>query len=185
MWSNEGNITGVTMVKNGAVYLREWVIFHLLMGLDKLVIYDDASTDNIVEVLKPFVDMGAVEYVRIPEDLASNRLAHERPYNIDNHIKACIRGEGRGGAHPQTNCQSTAFADCLARYKNKTEWFMVFDVDEYYFPSLTSGVSNFRDMYSFFAACGQIRIVMRTFGSNGFRTRPQASLVKVLFLENT
>ena len=45
-----------SIIKNEAPYLLEWVLFHKLIGVDKFVLYDDYSTDNTKEVLKPLID---------------------------------------------------------------------------------------------------------------------------------
>ena len=53
----------VTMVKNFGRYLKEWVVYHKMIGIDHIFIYDDGSTDNSLEVIKPFVDEGFVTWI--------------------------------------------------------------------------------------------------------------------------
>ena len=50
------------IVKNEAAYLPEWIEFYKLAGADKFYIYDNDSTDNTKEVLKPYIDAGDVVY---------------------------------------------------------------------------------------------------------------------------
>jgi hypothetical protein len=40
--------------------LREWVAFHRVVGVDHLYLYDNASEDDHLEALAPFIDEGSV-----------------------------------------------------------------------------------------------------------------------------
>jgi hypothetical protein len=42
--------------KNEAPYLREWIEFHRLAGVDRFFLYDNGSTDDHLEVLRPYLD---------------------------------------------------------------------------------------------------------------------------------
>lgn len=46
---------------NEAPYLREWIEFHRLVGVEHFYLYDNRSTDNHAEVLAPHVAEGFVE----------------------------------------------------------------------------------------------------------------------------
>ncbi len=52
----------VLIVKNAACYMDEWINYHKLVGVDHFYIYDNESTDNLKEVLKPYIKSGLVEY---------------------------------------------------------------------------------------------------------------------------
>ena len=56
----------VLIIKNGAPYMREWIEYHLLAGVDHFYIYDNESTDNLQEVLKPYIDAGFVDCKKFP-----------------------------------------------------------------------------------------------------------------------
>jgi Glycosyltransferase family 92 len=47
-----------TMVRNEARYIEEWVAYHMLMKVDHFYIYNDRGTDNIEEVLAPYIKKG-------------------------------------------------------------------------------------------------------------------------------
>lgn len=44
----------VTIVKNEAPYLKEWIEYHLSVGVEHLYIYDNDSQDNLYDVLKDY-----------------------------------------------------------------------------------------------------------------------------------
>jgi hypothetical protein len=48
-------------IKDEAEYLDEWLAFCMLEGIEHVLLYDNGSTDNSREVLRPWMDMGFVE----------------------------------------------------------------------------------------------------------------------------
>lgn len=51
----------MTVFKNEAPYLEEWLAFCLLEGVEHVLLYDNGSTDNPGGVLQPWIDAGFVE----------------------------------------------------------------------------------------------------------------------------
>ena len=58
-------IAMVSISKNEAPYIKEWIEFHKLVGFSKFYFYDNESEDNTVDILKPYIDSGLVEYTLI------------------------------------------------------------------------------------------------------------------------
>lgn len=56
------NLTIVAIAKNEAAYISEWLAFHKLQGVEKVFLYDNESTDNMRDVLQPYIAAGYVEY---------------------------------------------------------------------------------------------------------------------------
>ncbi len=56
----------VIIIKNEAPYIKEWVDFHMAVGFEHFFIYDNESTDNTREILKPYIESGVVEYIYWP-----------------------------------------------------------------------------------------------------------------------
>jgi hypothetical protein len=59
-------IAFVAMIKNERPYLREWIEFHLMVGVDHFYIYDNNSTDGFEDVLEPYIAAGQVTLHRWP-----------------------------------------------------------------------------------------------------------------------
>lgn len=58
------------IVKNEGRYIEEWIEYHRLIGVEKFYIVDNGSTDDTIEVLKKYIDMGIIElYVAEGKDL--------------------------------------------------------------------------------------------------------------------
>ena len=48
------------ILKNEGHYIKEWLDYHLLAGVDHFYLYDNDSTDNYAEIIAPYVDAGLV-----------------------------------------------------------------------------------------------------------------------------
>lgn len=92
--------------QNEAPYLKEWIEFHRLIGVKHFWLYNNNSTDNYKEVLKPYVRKGTVELIDWPS-----------PPEAD-----------------WTPFQNTAYADCMSRCIGKTKWIAAIDIDEFIVP---------------------------------------------------
>ena len=49
------NFAICAIFKNEALYLKEWIEYHKFIGVDKIYLYNNNSTDNYYEVLKPYI----------------------------------------------------------------------------------------------------------------------------------
>ena len=60
------NVAIVAIMKNERLYVKEWLDYHLLAGVSHFYIYDNESTDNMKEVLQPYINDGIVTYIFYP-----------------------------------------------------------------------------------------------------------------------
>ena len=56
--------------KDEAPYLKEWLEYHLLIGIDHFYLYNNNSSDNYLEVLGPYIEDGTVTLIQFPEKYA-------------------------------------------------------------------------------------------------------------------
>ena len=54
------------IAKDEGPYFKEWLDWHISMGVDKFYIYDNESTDNTREILEPYIKSGVVDYTYFP-----------------------------------------------------------------------------------------------------------------------
>ncbi len=54
------------IAKDEGPYFKEWIEWHLKMGVEKFYIYDNESTDDTQKILKPYIESGIVEYNYFP-----------------------------------------------------------------------------------------------------------------------
>lgn len=94
------------MFQNEAPYLKEWIEFHRLIGVKHFWLYNNNSSDNYLEVLKPYIRKGTVELI----DWPSPQEKDWTPY------------------------QNMAYADCMTRSLGKSKWVAAIDIDEFIVP---------------------------------------------------
>lgn len=56
----------VAIVKNEALYIQEWIEYHLLIGVEHFYIYDNDSNDNLRLLLDSYISRGIVTYIFCP-----------------------------------------------------------------------------------------------------------------------
>ncbi len=54
------------IVQNEGRYLPEWIEYHKLIGVSRFFIYNNESSDNTEEILKPYIADGTVTYFNWP-----------------------------------------------------------------------------------------------------------------------
>jgi Glycosyltransferase family 92 len=91
------------IVKNEGAYIREWVEFHLLVGVEKFYIYDNGCEDNTLEVLQPYVDEGVMEVIPWQRFL------------------------------DESNPQYLAYGHCVRYVRERSFWLACIDLDEFLF----------------------------------------------------
>ncbi len=94
-----------------APYLKEWIEFHRMMGVQRFVLVDDRSRDDYARVLAPYVAAGEVEVVRRP--------APPRRRQRDAWIEY----------------QRATLDAQLRRLRGVARWVALIDVDEFIVPS--------------------------------------------------
>ena len=52
----------VAIAKNEAPYIKEWIEYHKLLGVERFYFYDNGSTDDTCKVLEPYINDGTVIY---------------------------------------------------------------------------------------------------------------------------
>ena len=60
------DLAAVAILKDEGPYLKEWLDYHLAAGVDHFYLYDNESTDNQADVVKPYVATGLVDYTFAP-----------------------------------------------------------------------------------------------------------------------
>lgn len=54
------------IMKNEKPYLKEWIEYHLLQGVEHFYLCDNDSTDNTKEYLSPYIKKGIITYIYLP-----------------------------------------------------------------------------------------------------------------------
>lgn len=58
----EYELTIIAIAKNEGSYLKEWIEYHRLLGVERIVLYDNESTDETKAVIAEYIKMGLIDY---------------------------------------------------------------------------------------------------------------------------
>lgn len=94
--------------QNEARFLDEWIRFHQLVGVEHFWLYNNSSTDDYMEVLRPYINAGIVELYECPSD--------------DDWNHFCF------------HTQPGVYTNCLNLSRGKSKWVAFIDLDEFIVP---------------------------------------------------
>lgn len=60
------NCSICAIFKNEAPFLKEWMEYHLLIGIDHFYLYNNFSDDNYNEILLPYIEKGVIDLIDWP-----------------------------------------------------------------------------------------------------------------------
>lgn len=59
--------------KDETPFLQEWIDYHCSIGVDHFYLYNNNSSDNYLELLKPYIDKGLVTLIEWHEERSQNK----------------------------------------------------------------------------------------------------------------
>jgi hypothetical protein len=170
--------TVATMIKNKRRWLREWIEFYRMMGVEHFIIYDNESTDDPLDVLRYYINEGMMTYVPWPPreipppKRASTRMEEWQDSWFRDCLDTCLHNDW--AMHRQGPCQLAAFTDAVRRTKGESRWLGIWDVDEFIFPRLTTPYHTLADVLrEEFSNMTQLRIYGNVFGTSGHVQAPR------------
>lgn len=145
-------LTVTTMIRNQRRWLREWVEYYLMMGVEHFIIYDNNSEDEPLDILQCYIDDGLVTYIPWPPQSIpgpwrpfKTQLEARQYHWFYDALDTCL--DNTWTIHRQAPCQLAAFADALVRTKDGvSRWLASLDVDEYIFPRPDSGYDSIANL---------------------------------------
>jgi len=153
-----------TMIKSEAEYLAEWIEYHLMLHIDHFYFYNDGSTDNMHEVLQPYIDRGIVSII----NWRNNRTV---PLLL-------VRLEP-----PFTFNQRVALADCIYRHQKEADWFGLWDIDEFLvLHDPYKDISQLIKGYVEPNGWDNLQVPMTVFGPSNHDAKPKGLVIENYFL---
>ncbi len=136
-----------TMFRDEAPRFVEWIEYHRMVGVEHFWLYNDRSTDNYAEVLKPYIEDGTVEVF--------NWVPSSNVSYISNQVSVC--------------------RDALKKAKNSTEWFAFIDIDEFLLPVQEKTVTECLNKH--FSQAAGIYVNWHHFGTGGIFLKDGESML--------
>lgn len=106
------NLSICAIFKNDSSYLKEWIEYHRIFGVDHFYLYNIESSDSYLKVLNPYVEEGLVTLVNWPE--------------------CSKKSDGENASRWALSTQIPAYENAVTfKAKNETKWLILVDVDEF------------------------------------------------------
>jgi len=134
-----------------APYLKEWIEFHRLLGVDHFYLYNNNSQDDYIEVLNPYIESGVVELMEWPE-IATEVAVWDK-------------------------IQIAAYNDGLNRAKSQSKWLAIIDSDEFLFPTVENNLYKFLKKYENQNGIGGVLVNWVCFGTSWVEKIPEDKLL--------
>lgn len=138
----------VAIFRDEARFLKEWIEFYRLMGVEHFYLYNHLSKDNYMEVLSPYIKEGVVDLVNV--DIEPKTI---RDWN---------------------NIQCSKYTELVHKVRDDVEWLIVVDTDEFLFPTQEKDLREFLPKYDTYAA---LSVNWRIFGTNNVKHIPSNKLL--------
>ena len=138
--------------QNEAPYLKEWIEYHKLLGVEHFRLYNNESTDNYLVVLAPYIQKGEVTLIDWSNDL------NQWDANTDWMLAV----------------QVPAHFDAISYFRGISKWLAIIDLDEFLVPLEHSNLVSFLEEYESEAG---VLINWQNFGTSGISEVPDGKLM--------
>jgi hypothetical protein len=129
-------LTLVAIFQNEARFLKEWIEFYRLIGVEHFYLYNHLSSDEYMEILEPYIKAGIVDLKNVTE--------------VPKNIKEW------------NSLQTKLYTQTAHELATTSEWLIVVDTDEFLFPIKNKNLVELLKNYDDYAA---LSINWKIFGS--------------------
>lgn len=141
-------IAACLMFQNDSFFLKEWIEYHRMIGVQHFYLFNNGSTDNYLEILDPYLQSGVVELFHYPFI----------GYNQEEHNKI----------------QSWIYCNGIASAYGETKWLAIIDTDEFIVPMGSEPLINILNRYENY---GGLYINYLMFGTSHVKNIPPGKLI--------
>lgn len=153
-WSNtyKYSVGACAIFQNEGRFLKEWIEYHKLIGVDHFYLYNNLSTDNFMEILQPYIEEGWVEL---------REWAQAPTHNMD-----------------WSAIQSAAYMDAIRKAREECYWLAFIDLDEFLVPVKDYSLKVFLARYDMFRnnSVGAVCVNWQLYGTSGVLKVPEDKL---------
>lgn len=152
-WANyQYNLSICVIFQNEAPFLKEWIEYHRMLGVEHFYFFNHYSTDHYLQVLNPYIKEGVVEL----KDILTVANNYETFYPL----------------------QCKCYTDCMLQARGKSKWVAFLDPDEFLLPIQEQSITDFLKGYEDFGAVSANWLMFGT--SNVKKITPDRLLIESL-----
>lgn len=149
------NLSICAIFKNEAFFLKEWIEYHRLVGVDHFYLYDNGSNDCFMDVIQSYIKEGVVTLISWPDFLNERAENHDEMWAL--------------------STQTAAYENAARiRAVNETKWLVFVDVNEFLIPGEVNKLTDILEKYQ---DCAAVTISSDFFDASNVDTIPRRKLV--------
>jgi hypothetical protein len=114
-------IAACLMFQNETFFLKEWIEYHRMIGVEHFYLIDNGSTDNYIDFIKPYIKSGVVELYSYPAIGRDQSEHHEIQCFIYNFV--------------------------IRQAHGRVKWLAIIDADEFIVPVQQRSLRNILSEY--------------------------------------
>ena len=137
--------------RNDGPWLKEWIEYYKLLGVEHFRLYNNASNDNSLEVLQPYVEKGEITVVDWPSRDCQDLF--------------------QGFVY---KTQVPAYDDAMQALKGVAKWVVVVDTDEFIVPHKEATLNEFLAQYN---RHGGVAVHWVCYGTSGVKDLAEGQLL--------
>ncbi len=111
--------------QNEAPYLKEWIEYHKLVGVEHFRLYNNESSDDYLKILNPYIQSGDVSLIEWPNDCCGFEMNSDWMLGV----------------------QVPAHFDAISYFSGVSKWLAIIDLDEFIVPLKVSNLLVFLEDY--------------------------------------
>lgn len=142
-------VSACAIFQDEAPYLKEWIEYHRLIGVEHFYLYNNNSHDHYKEVLAPYIKKGIVELI----DWPSPEDKDWTPYQVK------------------------AYNHCINISRGVTKWLAVIDLDEFIVLMDRKDLVSFLHDFDILPHVGGVWMFWLVFGTSGIKKIPEDKLL--------
>lgn len=143
------NLVICAIFQNESFFLREWLEYHRLVGVEHFYLYNNLSDDNYQDILRPYIEQGVVDLFEWPIET----------YNQKEYLELL---------------QLPAYNEALMLAKENAEWAAFIDLDEFIVPVRHDNLVDMLKEYDSFVG---LAINWQLFGTSEVAQLPKDELI--------
>jgi hypothetical protein len=138
--------------KHENLYLREWIEYHRMVGVDHFYLYDNDGGEEALKILKQYREEGLVTH---------HPWTHFDGTKHDRYTRFVARDKNH-----------LAFGHAARHYREQCQWLMKIDIDEFLVPLEGDQLLPIIERYASNPRIRGIRIPRINFGHSGHTKKP-------------
>eukprot|EP01026_Neomeris_dumetosa_P030727 TRINITY_DN24517_c0_g1_i4.p1 TRINITY_DN24517_c0_g1~~TRINITY_DN24517_c0_g1_i4.p1 ORF type:complete len:451 (+),score=31.53 TRINITY_DN24517_c0_g1_i4:133-1485(+) len=100
--------------------IREWIQYHLFIGIGKIYLYDNGSKPPMINLILDFIDAGKVDYFYFTST-----------YQADDFLQTKEQKDKKRGIWYKNSGQVWSYSSCLKWFGHRHQFVALFDIDEF------------------------------------------------------